>query len=111
MRRTMTRALRPPLLLLLLCASTALWSLAVWGQAWPSAMPLLQRSHPLMQDLRGWWRLLPGRGPGNTFPELIARNDATLPSAAFAAGYGWQVLGRRGGTWQLAFDANGTLNV
>ena len=85
--------------------------LAVWGQAWPSAMPVLNRSHPLMRDLRAWWVGWPGLAPSATWIDVVNRNDATLSGPNFTTVNGWNALGRRGGAWQVEFDASGALQV
>jgi hypothetical protein len=70
-------------------------------------MPVLNRSHPLLRDIRGWWTSLPGLAPGNSWIDLVNRQDGTLYGMTYGGTKGWQATDRRGGYIHMAYNNDG----
>ena len=77
----------------------------------PVVMPIVQWSHPLLREMRGWWKALPGLAPGNVWIDLIQRNDAIFSGAYYTPTLGWVPLARQGGYMGLQFDGTGAFYV
>ena len=83
------------------------------GQAQPlhgvaaGVMPVLNRSHPLLRDIRGWWTSLPGLAPGNGWIDIVNRQDGTLYGMTYGGTKGWQATDRRGGYLHMAYNNDG----
>jgi len=75
--------------------------------------------HPLAQELRYWWLVVPERAGGTLLYDLAQRANGTLTNMASppTSTSGWSQDGRQGGRGHLAFDGTndyvnaGTLDV
>ena len=94
-------------------------------RVWPASPQQMVASqpvnwrHPLAQELRYWWLVVPERAGGTLLYDLAQRANGTLTNMASppTSTSGWSQDGRQGGRGHLAFDGTndyvnaGTLDV